>query len=107
MPEEIALEKPISANKAEAGKNYNQGEERSQRELTKDETQQLTKQLNEFLKKMDASLEFEIHEKTDRLIVKFVDKKEDKVIKEFPPRELLDTLAAIQEYVGILLDKKV
>jgi len=107
MPEEVALEKPVSANKPEAGKNNSQGEEHTQRELSKDETEQLTKQLNEFFRKINASLEFEIHEKTDRLIVKFVDKKEDKVIKEFPPRELLDTLAAIQEYVGILLDKKV
>jgi|GEM_PF-1022589 len=107
MPEDVALERPVPANKSEAGKNGSQGEEHAQQELTKDETQQLTKQLNEFFRKINASLEFEIHEKTDRLIVKFVDKKENKVIKEFPPRELLDTLAAIQEYVGILLDKRV
>ena len=53
------------------------------------------------------NLQFEIHEKTDRLMVKFVDRTDQRVIKEFPPRELLDTLAAIQEYVGVLLDKKV
>lgn len=107
MAEEVALAKPTSPNKPEGGNNNYQGEEQSHRELTKDETLQLTKQLNEFMKRMDANLEFEIHEETERLMVKFVDKKEQRVIKEFPPRELLDTLAAIREYVGILLDKRV
>ena len=36
-----------------------------------------------------------------------VDAKDQRVIKEFLPHELLDTLAAISDYVGILLDKKV
>lgn len=108
LPEEVALEKPISPNRAEAGKNFNKGEEQSKKqELTRDETLELTKLLNEYMRRNNANLQFEIHEKTDRLMVKFVDRTDQRVIKEFPPRELLDTLAAIQEYVGVLLDKKV
>lgn len=108
LPEEVALERPISTNKSEAGNNYNHGEEQSQKqELTKDETLELTRLLNEYMRRNNANLQFEIHEKTDRLMVKFVDRTDQRVIKEFPPRELLDTLAAIQEYVGVLLDKKV
>ncbi|WP_434133577.1 flagellar protein FlaG [Sporomusa sphaeroides] len=65
-----------------------------------------TEDLNKIMQLVNADLKFEIHEKTQRLMVRLVDTKTDKVLKEFPPHELLDTLGAIREYIGILLDKK-
>lgn len=65
-----------------------------------------TENLNKIMQLVNADLKFEIHEKTQRLMVRLVDTKSDKILKEFPPHELLDTLAAIREYIGILLDKK-
>ncbi|SCM83659.1 Flagellar protein FlaG [uncultured Sporomusa sp.] len=65
-----------------------------------------TDNLNKIMQLVNADLKFEIHEKTQRLMVRLVDTKTDKVLKEFPPHELLDTLGAIREYIGILLDKK-
>lgn len=65
-----------------------------------------TEDLNKIMQLINADLKFEIHEKTQRLMVRLVDTKTDTVLKEFPPHELLDTLGAIREYIGILLDKK-
>ncbi|MCM0761008.1 flagellar protein FlaG [Sporomusa sphaeroides DSM 2875] len=65
-----------------------------------------TDNLNKIMQLVNADLKFEIHEKTQRLMVRLVDTKTDTVLKEFPPHELLDTLGAIREYIGILLDKK-
>ncbi|WP_188399504.1 flagellar protein FlaG [Sporomusa sp. GT1] len=65
-----------------------------------------TDDLNKIMQLFNADLKFEIHEKTQRLMVRLVDTKTDTVLKEFPPHELLDTLGAIREYIGILLDKK-
>lgn len=76
-------------------------------ELTNDEMGQVTEELNKFMDKINTDLKFEIHEKTNRVIVQVVDSKDQRVIKEFPPHELLDTLAAISDYIGVLLDKKV
>lgn len=75
--------------------------------LSREDTEHMTEQMNKLMELMDADLHFTLHEKTNRLIVQMVDKRDGTVLKEFPPRELLDTLANIQEYVGILLDKKV
>lgn len=75
--------------------------------LTHDDIDQITDGLNKFMKTINADLHFAIHEETQRLMVQVVDTKDQRVIKEFPARELLDTLAAISDYVGILLDKKV
>ncbi|HWR45784.1 flagellar protein FlaG [Sporomusa sp.] len=75
--------------------------------INKEDLSKMTGELNKFMQLINADLKFVLHEKTQRLIVQVVDTKEQKVLKEFPPHELLDTIAGIQEYVGILLDKKV
>lgn len=75
-------------------------------ELTPEDTKQITEAMNKFMQSLNADLQFSVHEKTKRMMVKLVDIKTSKVLKEFPPHELLDTLAAISEYVGALLDKK-
>lgn len=107
VPEELAVTKPTPTNKSEAGKNQSQSEEKGKEKLTHEDVNQLTDHLNKFMKTINTDLQFEVHEETKRLMVRFVDQKDHRVIKEFPPHELLDTLAAIRDYVGVLLDKKV
>ena len=47
-----------------------------------------------------------IHEKTNRITIKIVDKKTKEVIREFPPEETLDMIAKAWELAGILVDEK-
>jgi len=75
-------------------------------QVNRDDAKQVTEQMNKLMELMNTDLQFSLHEKTNRLIVQMVDRRDGTVLKEFPPHELLDTLANIQEYVGILLDKK-
>lgn len=74
--------------------------------LNRDEAEQVTDKMNKLMQLINTDLQFSLHEKTKRLIVQMVDKRDGTVLKEFPPHELLDTIANIQEYVGMLLDKK-
>lgn len=46
------------------------------------------------------------HEKTNRVILKIVDKDTDKVIKELPPEKTLEMIAKSWELAGILVDEK-
>lgn len=62
--------------------------------------------MNRFLEMINSDIQFSLHEKTQRLIVRVVDTRDNKILKEFPPHEMLDTLARIRDYVGLLLDKK-
>ena len=68
---------------------------------------QMTEAMNRFVEAMDANIRFMIHQKTNELMVQVVDQDSKKVLKEFPSHEFLDTMAAIRNYVGILLDKKI
>lgn len=106
-PDELLVNKPLPSNKSEASKNYSQSEQQEKEELTREDISQLTEHLNQIMTAINTDLQFKLHEGTDRLMVQFVNTQDNQVIKEFPPHELLDTLAAIRNYVGILLDKKV
>lgn len=74
--------------------------------LETEDAKELTQALNKFFQSMNADLHFEIHEDTQRMIVQLVNTAEQKVLKEFPPRDFLDMVAKIREYVGALLDKR-
>ena len=49
---------------------------------------------------------FGIHEKTNHVTIKIVDKKTKEVIKEFPPEKTLDMIAKVWEMAGLMVDEK-
>ena len=63
---------------------------------------------NEQIKKNMSHSEaiFGIHEATNRVTIKIVDKDTKEVIKELPPEKTLDMIAKAWELAGILVDEK-
>ena len=57
-------------------------------------------------KETNVQSEFGIHEKTNRITVKLVDKQTKEVIKELPPEKMLDMIAKVWEYAGLIVDEK-
>ena len=51
-------------------------------------------------------LNFRVDERTHRIVVKVIDTRTDKVIKEIPPEQLVELAAKIQEMVGLLVDEE-
>jgi len=49
---------------------------------------------------------FGIHEQTNRVTIKIVDKETKEVIKELPPEKTLDMIAKAWELAGLLVDEK-
>lgn len=49
---------------------------------------------------------FGIHEGTNRVMIKIVDKDTKEVIKELPPEKTLDMIAKVWEMAGILVDER-
>lgn len=49
---------------------------------------------------------FGIHDDTNRVTIKIVDKDTKEVIKEFPPEATLDMIARVWELAGIMVDEK-
>lgn len=90
--------------------NYSDGQ--SKIEATEEQIQadneKVKKAISEMTKNVRSNAEavFGIHEKTNRVTIKMVDKETKKVIKEFPPDETLDMIAKVWEIAGIMVDEK-
>lgn len=54
----------------------------------------------------NSEIVFGIHDKTNRVTIKLVDKDSKKVLREYPPEQNLDTIAKIWELAGIMVDEK-
>ena len=69
--------------------------------------EQIKKAVEDLNKKMkNTSCEFGIHDATNRVTIKIVDKDSKKVIKEYPPEETLDMIAKAWELAGLMVDKR-
>ena len=75
--------------------------------VSKEKAMEFVKGLNEFIEPMQTSIKFELHDKLDRYYVSVVDKNTDEVIKEIPPKKMLDVYAAMAEFMGFIVDEKV
>jgi len=69
--------------------------------------EQLKRAVEEINKKANSSeAVFGIHEDTNRITIKIVDKESKEVIKEFPPEKTLDMIAKVWEMAGLMVDEK-
>ncbi len=76
-------------------------------EANKTSIDAIKKAVNEINKTSNNStVQFGIHEKTNRMTVKILDKETKKVIKEFPAEKTLDLIAKAWEIAGLMVDEK-
>ncbi len=71
-----------------------------------EEIRKAVEKLNEKMLNQNSEAIFGIHEATQRVTIKIVDKDSKKVLKEIPPEKTLDMIAKIWEMAGILVDEK-
>ncbi len=57
-------------------------------------------------KAKSSELIFGIHDATNRVTIKVIDKGTREVIREFPPEETLDMIAKVWELAGIMIDER-
>lgn len=90
-----------SQNKGNAG---NTGEGAGNRQPTNEQIKKAVESLNKKMEHSEAV--FGIHEETNRVTIKIVDKNTKEVIKELPPEKTLDMIAKVWEMAGILVDER-
>ncbi len=68
---------------------------------------QIRKAVEEINKKAhNSEAVFGIHDATNRVMIKIVDKDTKEVLKEYPPEKTLDMIAKVWEVAGLLVDEK-
>ena len=102
------MKKTIQIDTKETDKNGKDGNrDDSQAKQTISENSQIRKAVDEINKKAhNSEAVFGIHDATNRVTIKIVDKDTKKVLKEYPPEKTLDMVAKVWEMAGLLVDKK-
>ncbi|MBR5596765.1 MAG: flagellar protein FlaG [Lachnospiraceae bacterium] len=93
----------VAKSQEQGGKQGYENQENSQ-QPNPEEVRKAVENLNKNLQNAEAI--FGIHDKTNRVTIKIVDKKTKELIKELPPEKTLDMIAKAWELAGLLVDEK-
>ncbi len=93
-----------SASSKEGDGSQGYGEPQQQEQPSLDKIRKAVDDLNKKMSNSEAI--FGIHEKTNRVTIKIVDRQTKEVIKELPPEKTLDMIAKVWEMAGIMVDEK-
>ena len=93
----------VVENAREKGQSNN-GEQSQDQQAYHEKIRKAVETLNKKMPNSEAV--FGIHEDTNRVTIKIVDKSTKEVIKELPPEKTLDMIARVWEMAGILIDER-
>ena len=91
---------PKEASGEGSGGNPQPGSPEAQQAQIKRAVEEINKKAN------NSEAVFGVHEGTNRVTIKIVDKQTKEVIKEFPPDKTLDMIARVWEMAGLMVDEK-
>lgn len=94
----------VGEGQSKGNANSNSGEQQQQAP-TNEQIKRAVEQLNKNMMSHSEAV-FGMHEETNRVTIKIVDKDTKEVIKEFPPEKTLDMIAKVWEMAGILVDER-
>ena len=91
--EEMGVQETVEANA------------QNKEEPNEEDMQQMMKELNELMSRINCNLEFSYHKEVNVMSVKMIDKATNEVIKELPPEEMIDNMIQAKDWIGAFLDK--
>lgn len=74
---------------------------------TKAKVQSAVNKMNEMLDVNNSTSKFMFHEGLERYYVTVVNRDTDEVVKEIPPKKLLDAFYEMQKMLGMIVDEKI
>lgn len=75
-------------------------------EASRQELEEAVKAVNDFLKPINNSIQFNLDDDTGKTIVKVIDLATKDVIRQFPSEEMLSIAKAIDKMKGLLVQQK-
>ena len=94
----------VAVAKSQNGKQDYENQEGREQQPNPESIRRAVENINKKLTNSEAV--FGIHEKTNRVTIKIVDKETKEVIKELPPEKTLDMISKVWEIAGLLVDEK-
>jgi len=76
-------------------------------EIPREDVERATDKLNRLMGLIDKRLRFDLNEESDQIMVRVIDQDTEDVLKEMPPKRVLELLHSLTDIAGLLVDQKV
>lgn len=86
------------------GQDSHSSNAKEQQQASNEKIKKAVERLNKNMAHSEAV--FGIHDDTNRVMIKIIDRDTKEVIKELPPEKTLDMIAKVWELAGIMVDEK-
>ncbi|ONI37589.1 hypothetical protein AN639_09590 [Candidatus Epulonipiscium fishelsonii] len=94
--------------------NQNQAQTQAQNQAkTKTQTEDFVKKISHSIESANieinshtSQIKFSMHSETNQVLGKVIDKETQEVIREFPPEEIVEMIAAMEQRAGLFVDTK-
>ena len=74
---------------------------------SREQLEKVVKGINDFIETSNTHIQFKLHEKLNEYYVTVVDNDTKEVVREIPSKKVLDVYAAMTEFIGLIVDKKI
>jgi len=74
---------------------------------SKEQLEKAVKGINDFIESSSTHIQFKLHEKLNEYYVTVVDNDTKEIVREIPSKKVLDVYAAMTEFIGLIVDKKI
>lgn len=81
--------------------------EQNKEKFAESDIKQAVDSLNGFIEPLQTNLKFVYHDELNEYYVTVVNPLTNEVLREIPPKKMLDMYAAMTETMGILIDEKI
>lgn len=102
--QQVISEKAITADTLD-GLNHEKSVVNLANDITNSEIKKSISEINSKLNKNTEAI-FGIHDETNRVTIKIIDKDSKEVLKEIPPEKTLEMITKVWEAAGLLVDEK-
>lgn len=75
--------------------------------LSDEEVKASVKELNKLLGKRNTGVKFDYHTKLNQVMVSIIDTDTNEVLREIPPKKILDTVADMMINAGLIVDRSI
>lgn len=107
MHEKTTTERPAEQQKQEQTTLQQMTVKQEEERISKQKLEEIVKGMNEFLQPSHTSLKFNVHEDLKEYYIQLIDDRTKEVVREIPPKKLLDMYAAMMKFVGLIVDQKI
>jgi len=76
-------------------------------EIEKEDWVWFVRALQDIFRGFNLGITFRVHEETERIIARVIDRETKEVIREIPPEKFLDMIARLQELAGVFINEMV